>query len=288
VACFVTTDGIAIHYELRGEGPPLYVCHGGPNGTYAYMPEDLSPLEDRFTLIYHDYRGSGGSPPAPPDTYTFDQLADDLDQLRRHLGHDRITVMAHSLGGMVALSLVACHPSAVERLILVAVSPCTAPRLLFRRTLHALGVRRTLKALRKASAYALLWSWKPEGPARRLARWSIVQTLQEGMPALRAEVRRKQQRAAVEADNALSLERQARVADYLTLLPSLACPVLVVCGSRDAVFVAAADVFRRYVPHAQIVVLPRVGHHPFIEAPTEFQRLIWTFVGMPSHGQRPT
>ena len=53
--------GTPIQFELRGSGPPVYVCHGGPHATFSYLSGALEPLERHFTLVYHDYRGSGRS-----------------------------------------------------------------------------------------------------------------------------------------------------------------------------------------------------------------------------------
>src|SRR5260221_12322015 len=95
---FTTGDGVAIRYSCSGKGPRVYLCQGGPLGDSSGIAAELSPLADEFTLVAHDYRGSGASERAAPDTYDFEHLADDLDQLRAHLGDDRIDVVAHSMG----------------------------------------------------------------------------------------------------------------------------------------------------------------------------------------------
>lgn len=106
-----TSDGTKIYYEVHGSGPPLYVCHGGPNATFSYLADDLQPLERCRTLLYHEYRGSGRSDPAPLETYTFQRLAADLDELRQGLGHQRIDLLAHSLGGFTVLTYATVHRS---------------------------------------------------------------------------------------------------------------------------------------------------------------------------------
>jgi pimeloyl-ACP methyl ester carboxylesterase len=66
-----TTDGARLAYERRGGGRRLYVCNGGPANDYRYLADDLTSLEDELEIIFHDYRGSGRSSPAPQQTYTF-------------------------------------------------------------------------------------------------------------------------------------------------------------------------------------------------------------------------
>src|SRR5436190_10335602 len=100
---FTTSDGAAIRYACVGIGPPLYLCHGGPLGDRRGLASQVACLQERFTLVSHDYRGSGASSPASVSTYDFEHLADDVDALRVHLGHERVDVLAHSMGVPVAL-----------------------------------------------------------------------------------------------------------------------------------------------------------------------------------------
>ena len=99
---------MTIGYRVVGSGSPVVVCGGGPSTTYAYLVEDLSPLGDDAALTFHDYRGSGTSSSGPDDTFTFEQLADDIAALAAHLRYDTIDIVAHSMGGMVGLPCARC------------------------------------------------------------------------------------------------------------------------------------------------------------------------------------
>ena len=63
---------------------------------------------------------------APEDTYTFSRLADDLEELRRHLNLGSVPVLAHSMGGLVAMEFALRHESA-KSVILAGVTPCMSP-----------------------------------------------------------------------------------------------------------------------------------------------------------------
>jgi pimeloyl-ACP methyl ester carboxylesterase len=69
----------------------------------------VTPLEDSYTLAYHDYREVGvrRSHRSP---YTYERIADDLDGLRVHLGYERVGVLAHSMGGFIGLTYALRHP----------------------------------------------------------------------------------------------------------------------------------------------------------------------------------
>ena len=116
VAFFETADGTALYYETRGSGPPVFVCQGGPSTSFDALAPSLEPLEASHTMIYHDYRGCGRSGNSETDLYRFEQLADDLDQLRVHLGLDNVMVLAHSMGGFVALHFALRHGQHCDRI----------------------------------------------------------------------------------------------------------------------------------------------------------------------------
>lgn len=98
-------------YEVHGEGPALYLVHGiGSRKTTwnALLPE----LTNHFTCVTMDLRGHGESP-VPPTPYSLDDLIADVEALREKLGHDRIHIMGHSLGGMIAPAYARTWPDRV-------------------------------------------------------------------------------------------------------------------------------------------------------------------------------
>jgi pimeloyl-ACP methyl ester carboxylesterase len=117
---FRTADGRLLAYRLTGSGPTL-VCHpGGPGFSSRYFG-DLAGLGDRFTLGLLNPRGTEGSDrPADPRAYTTDDYLADLDEFRTHLGLDRMLLLGHSHGGVVAQAYAAAHPERVERLVLAS------------------------------------------------------------------------------------------------------------------------------------------------------------------------
>ncbi|HET6963940.1 MAG TPA: alpha/beta hydrolase [Acidimicrobiales bacterium] len=267
MGAFTTGDGISIDYSVRGSGPPLLACHGGPANISDTLAEALRPLEDDRTLVYHDYRGSGRSASAPAATYTFERLADDLEELRCHLGYGPAPVLAHSMGGFVALHYALRHPESCSGLVLVGTTPTGDPRKVVGRALRALGPGRTAKLAGRALWYLGAWAWRPESVERRSARYAIMATTQEGVPATRARVREASAGLPAPNDNVPHLERLFSQVDLTAELSRIECPVLVLYGERDAVMVAGGELFRSHLPRARQVVLPKVGHEPFLEAP---------------------
>ncbi len=101
-------SAVAVDYAIEGEGPALYLIHG--IGSRKITWAGLIPhLKDQFTCISYDLRGHGSSP-IPPTPYTLEELVEDLEALRAKLGHHKIHVMGHSLGGMIAPAYARAYP----------------------------------------------------------------------------------------------------------------------------------------------------------------------------------
>src|SRR6187551_2941615 len=110
MARFRTADGRTLSYLREGDGPTL-VCHPGGPGFSARYFGDLAGLGASFTLVMLNPRGSEGSDrPADPRAYATGDYVSDLDELRAHVGLERMLLLGHSHGGMVAAAYAAGHP----------------------------------------------------------------------------------------------------------------------------------------------------------------------------------
>ena len=110
--------GVRLYYQVVGAGPPVVVVHGGPGaGIGAVLPE-LRPLARSFTLILYDQRGGGLSElPEDPELLGVDEHVADLEAVRLHFGLDRMRLVAHSFGTLVAARYAQEHPGRVERMV---------------------------------------------------------------------------------------------------------------------------------------------------------------------------
>ena len=87
----------SLFYNEVGQGIPCLVMHGGLGLDHTYLHPGLDPLGDTLRLVYYDHRGHGRSGRPPMQTVTFEQLADDADRLRAHLGFERIAVLGFTV-----------------------------------------------------------------------------------------------------------------------------------------------------------------------------------------------
>src|ERR1700675_2909200 len=105
-----TVNGIKLHYVRGGKGPAVILIHGFPQDWseyHAIMPR----LAKQFTVIAVDLRGVGGST-ATPGGYEAANMAEDMRELASALKLERVYVVGHDLGGMVAYAFVRRYPEA--------------------------------------------------------------------------------------------------------------------------------------------------------------------------------
>src|SRR5687768_5420073 len=125
---FVRVGGIEQWIQLRGEdrdNPVLLVLHGGPGWPNAVFTLPLRPWERYFTVVQWDHRGAGKTlgrnGKAGSGEMTFDRRVADaievIEFLRRHLGTDKVVVLAESMGTLAGLPLAKRRPDLLHALV---------------------------------------------------------------------------------------------------------------------------------------------------------------------------
>src|SRR5262244_1173341 len=113
-------NGLDIFYREAGSptNPTLLLLHGFP--TSSQMFRNLIPqLSDRYHLVAPDYPGFGNSsaPPVDKFNYTFDNLADVIDELAQTLKLERYSLYVQDYGAPVGFRVAVKHPERVQSLI---------------------------------------------------------------------------------------------------------------------------------------------------------------------------
>ncbi len=105
-----------LHYKELGEGKPLIILHG-LFGTSDNWQTHAKKLSEYYRVIIVDQRNHGHSPWS--EDFTYEHLADDLEELIIHLGIDKFTLIGHSMGGKTAMYYAQKYPSRLEKMVVV-------------------------------------------------------------------------------------------------------------------------------------------------------------------------
>lgn len=112
-----TVNDIRLHYVMGGQGDPIVLLHGWPQTWYAWR-KVMPALAERYTVIVPDMRGLGDSD-KPATGYDKQTVADDIYQLIRQLGFQRIFLVGHDMGGPVGYAYAAAHREDVCRFVFI-------------------------------------------------------------------------------------------------------------------------------------------------------------------------
>lgn len=116
---FATANGVRLHYVIGGKGPPLVLIPGHPETWWAYR-KIMPALARDFTVIVPEIRGMGSSE-VTTGGYDKKTMQEDIFQLVRQLGYDKVNMTGHDIGAMVAFAFAANHPEATIKLALLDV-----------------------------------------------------------------------------------------------------------------------------------------------------------------------
>jgi pimeloyl-ACP methyl ester carboxylesterase len=273
--CTASLHGDDLAYRVAGaDGPVIVLLHGvaGCSSTWEPVMERLA-LAAR--VVAPDLLGHGESA-KPRGDYSLGAYASGLRDLLALLGHDRVTIVGHSLGGGVAMQFAYQYPERVARLALVA-SGGLGPDI--SRWLRAASLpgaelvlpviahRRVHDAGSTISGFLARFGLQPSPAVEEIAR--SVATLADGqsraafLATLRSVVDPAGQRVS-------ALEKLYLAADV---------PTLLVWGSRDPVIpLAHGQAAHARISGSRLEVLDGAGHYPHRDDPARFARILLDFV----------
>jgi pimeloyl-ACP methyl ester carboxylesterase len=268
-----TVHGRSVSYVEAGSGDLLLLIHGMA-GTAENWQSVIEPLGLRNAVIAPDFPGHGLSEPGGGD-YSLGSLASGLRDLMLTLGHERATLVGHSLGGGVALQFTYQFPEMVERLVLVSsggLGPDVSPIL---RAAALPGADLFISAT--ASVGQRAGSWLGRGIGMLGMRPSAdVAEVARGYASLADPDRRKAFLATLRA--VVGTEGQ-RVAALDRLYLAEALPLLIIWGDRDPIIpVAHGEATHTELPGSRLEIFEGVGHVPQLESPGRFIATVERFL----------
>ncbi|MFX1481428.1 MAG: alpha/beta fold hydrolase [Promethearchaeota archaeon] len=117
VEAFADVNGIKICYSIDGRGSPLLLLHGFGSKKESFMGQ-IPELSRHFKVIAMDMRGAGKSS-RPNYHYSMDMFVEDIKGLIDFLNIEKVNLIAHSFGGMIAQNVVVKYPEIVNKLVLI-------------------------------------------------------------------------------------------------------------------------------------------------------------------------
>ena len=252
-ATFARIDDARIRYVDIGEGSPVVLLHGFGASLESWATV-IPALAKHHRVLAIDLKGFGWSD-RPEGDYSPDAQARMVLQLMNQRGISRAAIVGQSWGGAVALSVVVAAPERVTRVALYGA-------LAFEEQIGGFMSWARVRGMGKLM-FSLMWDPRLLAESTQLAFYDKSLVTADALDRLEASMNRPGSTAA-----AYSVVHQIRLTDLEPHYSSMTQPFLLVWGREDQISPKrVGERLARELPNAKLMIYPRCGHLPQIEAP---------------------
>jgi proline iminopeptidase len=273
-----TRDGVQLFYRASGSGSPIVFLSGGPGFQVDYMIPVGEFVPASYQRIFYEQRGTGRSKVATmtADNMTIRDVVADLEALRIHLKQERLFLVGHSWGGMLAMAYAAAHPDRIDRMILIGPG---GPTLEFAEWFNDNIHMRLRSEDVEAERY---WTEAPKrGVDPDKAALEQVRAITPGYFFDRAKglafASQLPDGTLKVQVNTLLFGDMAKSYDSRPGLGQLNRPVLIVQGHQDPVGDKTAEDIHAAIKSSMLTYINQCGHFPWLEQPEDFLRILTEF-----------
>lgn len=274
----ISLNGTELFVEIMGSGEPIIVIHGGPVLDHGYLEPHFKTLAESYQLVFFDQRLSGRSS-AKVDTTDIhmEMFIEDIEALRNSLQTDKVHILGHSWGGLLAMKYALKYPLHTETLILLNAMPPSTALWQKEQKLLAQAVTKEDSLKRQEIIQSGFFKNNPSEAVKQLLFLSfknqfhnpeLVESLDFYIPEDYMVRSRSFGRLMPELSN-------YNLTDNLS---TLNMPVLIIYGSKEPAGTLSGPVIHKQIPESEFRIIKKSGHFPFIEQPQEFNRTILSFL----------
>jgi proline iminopeptidase len=290
---FVDANGALTYYMTVGRGAPLVIVHGGPGASHDYFLPYLLPLARHNKLVFIDSRGSGKSEKLEDAAkYTVENMAEDVEAVRKALNLGKISLFGHSYGGVVVQAYAFKYQQNLSHLILGSTFASTAQlnqALAKMKAAMPEADRKRMEELEQAGLYGKGAQWErgryPDEYAKLAWGVGYFPWIYVNRPDPNYDP------VAGNTTNAWDVYREMwgshgeyivdgnlKSVDYVDRLSSIKVPTLIIVGDHDESDPVMSEQMKEKISGSKLVILPGSGHMTFVDQPNMFIKSISEFV----------
>lgn len=287
---FIEIDSYKINVELLGEGDPIFFFPGGPGNSHDYMQGNFGHYYRSHQVVFMDLLGRGMSDDAKVVCeYSVENDVHITEELRKALKLDKISLVGHSYGTVVAQAYAIKYPDNVDKMVLINgfhsgenwQANCDSYNSVTKK--HFPEHWKKVDSLRQLGYvssdsifYTLYWSI----PAKHMYYHDMA--LKQNSPKTKYRGMNPDVYFSIigrDADFFVSGSMMDQ--DYRRDLKDLPCQTLIIAGRYDGVSTPEYAVqYKQFMPQAQFVMFEHSGHNPYLEEPEKFYRILDGFFGV--------
>ena len=118
---YLEINGTSLFYKTYGSGEPIVVLHGGPGFDHRQFLPYIWELAEDHKVILYDQRGTGlSSGPIDSESISIETFIADIEAIRQAFGIEKMNLLGHSWGGILAMHYAIRHPENLRSLVLAS------------------------------------------------------------------------------------------------------------------------------------------------------------------------
>jgi proline iminopeptidase len=286
---FCISEDITLHSFKQGVGEPVLIIHGGPGFPFQKVWKGLDTLASTHKFYYYDQRGCGKST-RPFDKFESNNFYEnlvqlhtnlglpaqiaDIEQIRRKLGVEKLTIIGHSFGGFLACLYAIEFPSNVKDLILV--TPADVIKM----------------PNGREGLYGIIQKYLPVEMQKEYADYlkrffdfsSLFENNEEKLVALNSEIMKYFEAATGEPQQdekgiggwvlQACFMSMGKEHDYSEQFKTITTPTLMIYGDNDIIAKESLTDYLENIPNLKFVTIENANHFPFETQPEKFGEII--------------
>ncbi|MFA8301059.1 MAG: alpha/beta fold hydrolase [Hyphomicrobiales bacterium] len=291
---FNISNDISLYYTVKGEGSPVLIIHGGPGMPYERSWKGLEGLEQNHKFYYYHQRGAGKST-RPFNKFESSNMYEnmkalnidlglpaqiaDIEQIRRKLNVDKLTIIGHSFGGFIASLYAIEFPENIDKLILVAPA----------------GTMEVSSG--SVDLYGAIEDRLPEDKKEDFRKYKEQIFDFDAMFKMSENELADLNRGIIPFYNIVNNGNESTEApfmggwvqnatfismgkkhDYTPHLKNVKCPTLIIYGENDINPISSVNQYLDNMPNAKLITIPSATHFPFDEQAEAFEKAITSFI----------
>jgi proline iminopeptidase len=268
IKSFKTSDGESLFYTQTGNGPVIVILSGGPGAGASSLQPWSDTLSKQFECILFEQRGIGLSSNVKVDSTTINlhRAVLDIEDLRKYLGKEQISICGISWGGGLAQAYASYYPNNVKEIVLICPM---GPDLTF---LPAMEDNKTMRLYPSERDSLLYWSKQPSSKNSNLKQLVFSQLPyffdhEKGYAIIQKEFSNIVFNFKV---GELMWKDLNKTYNLNTLLINYKGKCVIIKPRQDVIPEETVYKIKELVPQSKIVMIERSGHYPQLENPEAF------------------
>jgi proline iminopeptidase len=279
----IQLSNASLYYEIKGEGLPILLLSGGPGLSSNQLSTLRDSLSQKHKCILFDQRGTGRSHTSPLDSTTINlkQSVQDISSLLKKLKIDRVTIVGHSWGAMLAVNFAITHPAQIYKLVLIGSGPLAfsdfviqQDNILARATLaERENIERLQDSMSRAKSPSESIAYRKQFGKQflRLISYDAMR-----IDSIFEEVSKSRSNQAMQFLMVQDLQKMNY--NVKSKIGSLNFPTLVICGRQDPIGLFPSIYLKELNNKFKLVWVEKSGHFVWLENHESFYKEVFKFL----------